>query len=308
MMFKVYCFRLKRALLIIALVLPIISCKTKNNIPESLKDVKRTVAFLDSAVTSMYGWEPQDSTYNKSVDTLVSGILNQYKEGEPEFVPIEASEPVIKQSSYDSSKLTWTAFKKLIDADQYEKALDFYFADKEGEEGKNSNDFLLFLKHSSCRYRFDSDVLFPLMREFKGDAFAVKHYIDILHLEKAMEDASIAMNQREEPYIPEAYPYVLNDLGFALASSGKINEALNLSGDFISAVYNATGSSLYANFCGTKYGARLYVAIDDPESAIGLWEEFERYLDENKDDYEPEELESIKRRIVKEKKEISELK
>ena len=297
---------MKRALLIIALVLPIISCKTKNTIPESLKDVKRTVAFLDSAVTSMYGWEPMDSTYDKSVDTLVTDFVNQYNEGEPELGPIEAS--AAQQKAYDASKLTWAAFKRLIDADQYEKALDFYFADKEGEGGKNVGDFLLFLKHSSCRYRFDSEVLLPLMREFKGDAFAIEQYIDILRFEKVMEEATIAMSPRGESYMPEAYPYVLNDLGLALAISGEMEEALKLSDDFISVVYRATGSAISANFCGTKYGARLFVAVDDPENAIRLWEKFERYLDENKDDYEPEELESIRRRIVKEKKEISELK
>lgn len=299
---------MKRVLLIIVLALPIVSCKTHNTIPESLKDVKRVVSQLDSAVMSMYGWEPMDSTYNKSVDTLVSGIMNQYNEGKPDYVPIGESEPAIKQETYDASKLTWAEFKRLIDADQYEKALEFYFADKEGDDGKNSGDFLVFLKHSSYRYQFDSDVLLPLMREFKGDTFAVDHYIDILHLEKALEDASIAMNQREEPYIPEAYPYVVKDLGFALAASGKMKEALDLSGDLISAIYDITGSAIYANFFGTQYGAQLYVAEDDPESAIALWENFERYLDEYKEDYTSEELEDMRGRIDNEKKAISELK
>lgn len=299
---------MKRVLLIIALAIPIVSCKTQNTVPESLKNIKRVVSQLDSAVTSMYGWEPKDSTYNQSVDTLVSDMMNQYNEGRPDYVPIGESEPAIKQETYDSSKLTWAEFKRLIDADQYEKALEFYFADKEGEDGKNSGDFLVFLKHSSYRYQFDSDVLLPLMREFKGDTFAVDHYIDILHLEKALEDASIAMNQSDEPYIPEAYPYVVKDLGFALAASGKMKEALDLSSDLISAIYDITGSAIYANFFGTQYGAQLYVAEDDPESAIALWENFERYLDEYKEDYTSEELEDMKGRIDNEKKAISELK
>lgn len=299
---------MKRVLLIIALAIPIVSCKTQNTVPESLKNIKRVVSQLDSAVTSMYGWEPKDSTYNQSVDTLVSDMMNQYNEGRPDYVPIGESEPAIKQETYDSSKLTWAEFKRLIDADQYEKALEFYFADKEGEDGKNSGDFLVFLKHSSYRYQFDSDVLLPLMREFKGDTFAVDHYIDILHLEKALEDASIAMNQSDEPYIPEAYPYVVKDLGFALAASGRMKEALDLSGDLISAIYDITGSAIYANFFGTQYGAQLYVAEDDPESAIALWENFERYLDEYKEDYTSEELEDMKGRIDNEKKAISELK
>ena len=147
-----------------------------------------------------------------------------------------------------------------------------------------------------------------MMRELRGDTFAVEQYIDILHLEKAMEDASIAMNQRDEPYIPEVYPYVVKDLGFALASSGKMEEALNLSGDLISAVYDITGSAIYANFFGTQYGAQLYAAENDNKTALGLWENFERYLDEYKDDYTSEELSDIKVRIDKEKQSLSSLK
>lgn len=183
--------------------------------------------------------------------------------------------------------------------------MDYYFADSAGGEGKNAGDFLVFLKHSTYRYTFDSEVLLPMMQELRGDTFAVDQYIDILHLEKAIEDASIAMNQRDEPYIPEVYPTVVKDLGFALAAAGKMEEALNLSGDLISAVYGITGSAIYANFFGTKYGSQLYEAKDDIETAIGLWENFERYLDEYKDDYSPEELSDMKAHIEREKQALT---
>lgn len=296
---------MKKIVLALAIVFTLISCNTKNQAPITLRNVKLCVAQLDSAVTAMYGWEPQDSTYNQSVDTLVSGIINQYNEGKPDFVPVGQSEPAIKQETYDSARLTWAEFKRLIDADEYQKALDYYFADSSNGDGKNAGDFLVFLKHSTFRYRFDSEVLLPLMRELKGDNFAVDHYIDILHLEKAMEDASIELNQRDEPYIPEVYPYVVQDLGFALASKGNMEEALNLSGDLISAIYDITGSAIYANFFGTQYGAQLYEAEGDTETAIGLWENFERYLDEYKDDYSSEELNDMMARIEREKQALA---
>lgn len=296
---------MRRIVIIVSIIAFLSSCAEKKHIPESLFSVKATVAQLDSAVTSMYGWEPQDSTYNQSVDTLVSGIINQYNEGKPDFVPVGQSEPAIKQETYDTARLTWAEFKRLIDADEYQKALDYYFADSATGDGKNAGDFLVFLKHSTFRYRFDSEVLLPLMRELKGDTFAVDQYIDILHLEKAMEDASIELNQRDEPYIPEVYPYVVKDLGFALASKGNMEEALNLSGDLISAIYDITGSAIYANFFGTQYGAQLYEAEDDIETAIGLWENFERYLDEYKDDYSSEELNDMKARIEREKQALA---
>ena len=291
-----------------ATMVVLFSCGIKKPIPESLLNVKSVVERLDSAVTSMYGWEPQDSTYNKSVDTLVAGIMNQYNEDKPDYIPSDPSAPAVTQVAYNQARKTWVEFKRLVDSDKYEEALDYYFADSAGGDGKNAGDFLVFLKHSTYRYTFDSEVLLPMMREYRGDTFAVDQYIDILHLEKAMEDASIAMNQRDEPYIPEVYPYVVKDLGFALASSGKMEEALNLSGDLISAVYDVTGSAIYANFFGTKYGAQLYSAENDNQTAIGLWENFERYLDEYKDDYTPEELSDMKGRIEKEKQSLSSLK
>lgn len=296
---------MKKAFLFLSLAIVLISCKNETKVPETLKAIKATVAQIDSAVTAMYGWEPQDSTYNQSVDTLVSGIINRYNEEKPDFAPVGESEPAIKQETYDTARLTWAEFKHLIDSDKYEEALDYYFADSDGGEGKNAGDFLVFLKHSTYRYTFDSKVLLPMMRELRGDTFAVDNYIDILHLEKAIEDASIAMNQLDEPYIPEVYPVVVKDLGLALAAAGKMEEALNLSGDLISAVYDITGSAIYANFFGTQYGAQLYAAENDNETAIALWDNFSSYLDEYQDDYTPEELNDMKTRIEREKQDLA---
>jgi hypothetical protein len=294
-----------KILSIMATMVVLFSCGVKKSIPESLQNVKSVVECLDSAVTSMYGWEPQDSTYNKSVDTLVAGIMNQYNEDKPDYIPSNPSAPAVTQGAYNQARKTWVEFKYLVDSDKYEEALDYYFVDSAGGDGKNAGDFLVFLKHSTYRYTFDSEVLLPMMRELRGDTFAVEQYIDILHLEKAMEDASIAMNQRDEPYIPEVYPYVVKDLGFALASKGNLEEALNLSGDLISAIYDITGSAIYSNFFGTQYGAQLFEAEDDIKTAIGLWENFERYLEEYKDDYSPEELSDMKTRIDREKQALA---
>lgn len=294
-----------KVLLFLATMLVSFSCGVNTPIPESLLNVKSVVERLDSAVTVMYGWEPRDSTYNRSVDTLVAGIKNQYNEDKPDYSPVGPSTPAVTQGAYNQARKTWAEFKRLVDSDNYEEALDYYFADSGGGEGKNAGDFLAFLKHSTYRYTFDSEVLLPMMQELRGDTFAVDQYIDILHHEKAIEDASIAMNQRDEPYIPEVYPAVMKDLGFALAAAGKMEEALNLSGDLISAVYDITGSAIYANFFGTKYGSQLYEAKDDIETAIGLWENFERYLDEYKDDYSPEELSDMKAHIEREKQALT---
>ena len=85
---------MKYLFLVILLVTNLVACDQKKSIPENLAGVKETVAQLDSAVTAMYGWEPRDSTYNHSVDTLVAGMMNEYKADDPEYQPEDESVPV----------------------------------------------------------------------------------------------------------------------------------------------------------------------------------------------------------------------
>ncbi len=141
------------------------------------------------------------------------------------------------------------------------------------------------------------------MHEFKSDTFVLDNYLKILELEKILEDYSIDLS--ETGYYPEVYPWLIRDLGSVLAASGKMKEAMDLSGDLISAVYELTGSAITANYYGTLYCVLLCLDKDDSESALALWENFERYLDEHKEDYSDEELDTMKLRIDILKKEIS---
>lgn len=291
---------MKRVTPILLAMTCLFACGQKKQVPESLGDIKTVVAHLDSTVTAMYGWEPRDSTYNHAVDTMVADIMNQYPPEGKESGEADYSAPAIQQQAYDEARVTWAAFKKLCDEDKYEEALDFYLSDKPNEGGKNAGDFLVFFKHSTQRYTFLSAVLLPLMREYKGDDFALKHYIDDLQLEKAMEDFSIALNEENSGYIPEAYPAMVMDLGYALLADGRMEEAQDLFGDLVNAVYGITGDALYANFLGTKYGARLYVKDGKDDFAVATWENFKDYLNENKSDYTEEELTEVFGKIQEE--------
>lgn len=297
---------MRRLILTAASLLVIVSCGSKRTTySDLLADIPFVVAQLDSAVNAMYGWEPRDSTYDSSVDTLVADIMTRY---DPESLAGQDANsvmPAIRKGAYDDARETWATFKSLCDQGKYEQALDFYLADKENGDGSNAGDFLVHLKHSTYRYQFFSDVLLPLMREFRGDTFAVDKYIDILYLEKAMEDASIAMHEGDADYIPEVYPIVVKDLGFALATSGKMEEALELSGDLIEAAYSITGSEIYANFIGTQYGSQLYEQKGDKKTAITIWEGLKQYLDEYKDDFNPKDLEVFLPRIDNEIESLS---
>ena len=291
---------MKRLPIIIALCVSIIACAQKKPIPKELLHVKKMVAQLDSAVTAMYGWEPRDSTYNHSVDTLVADIMNDYNADDPEYKRQDGSVPAIQQQAYDEARVTWAEFKRLVGADKYEEALEFYLSEGDDYIKKNSGDFLVFLKHSTQRYVFFSEVLMPLMREYKGDEYALNEYIGLLQLEKALEDATIDMQADITGYVPEVYPYVIRDLGFALVDTGKMDEAQDLFNDLINAVYLMTGDALFANFHGTKYAASLYQRKGMKLWARGTWDNFKDYLEENRSDYDEEDLEVCFKHIQEE--------
>ena len=281
---------IKKLSLILLLTSALAACGQNNSIPESLSEVKGIVAKLDSAVTAMYGWEPRDSTYNHSIDTVVSAIMDQYETEHPDRPKEVRTEHAVQQQAYDEARVTWAEFKRLIDADKYSEALDLYEGENASSRGKNSGDFLVFLKHSTQRYVFFSQVLLPMMQEYKDADSARVEYINLLHLEKAMEDGTIAMNAETTGYVPEVYPSMVMDLGFALLADGKMDEAQNLFGDIANAIYLQTDDALYANFIATKYAASLYLHDEKPDWARASWEDFKGYLEENKGDYDEEEL------------------
>ena len=285
-------------LVLISLVCALAACGQNNSAPESLSDVKGIVAQLDSSVTAMYGWEPLDSTYNHGLDTLVAGIMNDYNAEDSEHKNQDGSIPAIQQQAYDEARNTWAVFKRLIDDGKYKEALEFYEGDNASSRGKNSGDFLVFLKHSTHRYVFFSEVLRPLMEEYKGEDYAREEFINLLHLEKALEDASIQMQADNTSYVPEVYPRVVKDLGIALAESGKMDEAHDLFYDLIDGVYGLTGSALLANFMASDYAEKLYLIDGDKEGAIANWNRFKEAIEQNKSDFDPEEYEVCLRRIL----------
>lgn len=81
-------------LLSLALILTsAIACAQSKEVPETLASVKEVVAQIDSTVTAMYGWEPADSTYNPSTDTLVASILDNLSN------PLKQSGDAVRQKA-----------------------------------------------------------------------------------------------------------------------------------------------------------------------------------------------------------------
>ena len=264
---------------LVIMLLCIFSCKHKDAIPSSLSEVRNIVDSIDVAVSQLYGWEPRDSTYNHTIDTIVANAINS--------TDISG---VISQSVYDDSRETWTEFKRLCDAEKYEEALDYYFGE-DSSGSKRGGDFLVFLKHSSNRYAFLSKVLLPLMEEYKGHEFAMNEYVDLLELEKDLEGI-VSMNRKKDGdiYMPEVWPAVVTDLGNALLETGRTEEAFDLFPELTKYVLALTEDAMLANYFGTKYVSNLYLRIGSPEEAKNVWMGLKEYLQEHSDDYDLEQL------------------
>ena len=272
---------MKKLLSFTLILASMIACAQSNEVPKNLIGVKEVVAQIDSAVAAMNGWEPADSVYNPATDTLVAGILAELSN------PPKQSDWAARQAAYNQARITWAEFRRLVEADAYEKALDFYLS--EDEKGKKAGDFLLFLKHSSQRYAFFSQVLRPLTIEYKGEKYGLEDYVNNLRLEKAMEDASIELSA-DARYVPEAYPYVIRDLGLGLAVMGEMEEAEGLASDMARGVYGLTGDVLFCNYAATQFLNQMYLYADNPDQAKTTWTDFRDYLLKNKADYDKDAL------------------
>lgn len=276
----------------------------ENQVPKSLVGIKETVARLDSAVTSMYGSEPRDSTYDCYVDSVSWFLLDVYEQAHPNEPKQEGTEHAIDQEVFDKARITWNKFKHFIDEDQYEEALDFYLGDEDKMVENKIVDFIIFLKHSTLRFEFFSQVLRPMMIEYRGWDFATEEYISYLHFEKVICDVIITILTEPTGYFPEVYPNVITELGSALVSVGKIDEAMGMCGDYLNAIALNTGDAHYANFCAAGYIANLYIKDNQPDLALAIWDDFKDFLEENESYYDPEELNRYIRCVEAERSKI----
>lgn len=262
----------------------VIACSgKKHHSPESLIDVKRIVSQIDSMTVAIYDLESETSR-DESIDKCAVEMVNNFQSAQEDTLSLDEYRKNYQQT-IDDARSTWNKFKELCYNDKFEEALDFYLAESADGTKANEGDFLVFFKHSNQRYMFFSEVLLPLMREFKEEDFTLEKYIEVLRLEKAMEDLTIHMGAGTDGYVPEVYPYVVMDLGFALANSGELDEALNFFDDLINVMYLITDDALLSNFVGVKYVSKLYLENEQPEMAIASWLDFKAYLEEDKSEY-----------------------
>ena len=283
---------------IVATVISIAACESREDIPKSLEGIKGTVAQLDADVTA-YGRARDDSTYNHALDTLVADLMAKY---DPQLEEkSQGDRYALRQQAHADARATWTKFKRLIDNDKYADALDLYLKEDKGGAKSNAGDIIVFLRHSSQRYVFYTKVLLPLLSEYKDRDFALNEFIDVLQFEKVMMECAMAEYIEKNVYVPEHYPNLVLDLGFSLNAADRMEEALDLFNDLIAGIFALSGDALGSNFSGTAYIARIYLNNGMNEWAVAAWDNFKEYLQKYKDDYDPDELAHYLSRIEEER-------
>lgn len=162
----------------------------------------------------------------------------------------------------DSSKVIWDSFILQCNENKYEEAYNNY--------RKHRGDFKVHLTHSTPRYIFISNVLYPLMQKYENpDSLEIK-YLDELELEYYMQVSSIQLASEDNPYIPEVHHLTIIDYGRALNRCGRGEEAHNLTTELKDAVLFLTGDEMEAHFAVFEYGANLFNDSGETDTAIEI--------------------------------------
>jgi len=267
-------FRLFCIALILGTIFGITSCKHKTEIKPELLAVKEAVLQLDSMSIYLQGWEPNDSTYVPFDDSAMEDLIEREQPSHPIYDTLDVASLHPTQEQYDKAKESWSVFKNLCTNDRYAEALA-HFNDAH-------NDLILFLKHSTLRYKFYKSVVLPLMIEYDGVESAIDTYIAYLEIQQYQAELSIGLGEIQgNNYVPEVYPYILMDLAEGYMMKGDLERGMGLISNIISSFNVLTGDVMFANYQGVSTGAKLQQMTGNIETAIYIWEDYKRFLSEN---------------------------
>ena len=252
----------------------VLACSQKPAINQELLAVKEAVLQLDSMSVYLYGWEPKDSTYAPLDGSALETLIERKQPSHPMYDSLDIESVHPSQEQYDIANEAWGTFKGLCVTDHYEEALaNFYDV---------HNDLIVFLKHSTLRYKFYKSVVLPLMIEYEGVESAIDKYITYLEFQQSQAEVSIALGEIQgNNYVPEVYPYILMDLAEGYMMKGDLERGMGLISNIIASFNVLTGDVMFANYQGVSFGAKLQQMTGNIDTAILIWEDYKRFLTEN---------------------------
>ena len=266
----------RHCILFILVLISLAACKQKQDIKPELLAVKETVLQLDSMSVYLYGWEPNDSTHVPFDDSAMEELIEREQPSHPIYDTLDVASLHPTQEQYDKAKESWSVFKDLCTNDRYAEALANF---KDAH-----NDLILFLKHSTLRYKFYKSVALPLMIEYDGVESAIDTHIAYLEIQQYQAELSIALGEIQgNDYVPEVYPYILMDLAEGYMMKGNLERGMGLISNIIASFNILTEDVMFANYQGVSTGAKLQQMTGNIDTAMYIWEDYKRFLSEHSD-------------------------
>lgn len=242
----------------------------KNNKSKSV--VLVALAFIAFACSPSYKYI-NPSSINLAlcdIDSTVASLKGYGTKAYPELDSLGLGAP--SQEAYDIAKNTWTQFETFCFKRDYKGAYGLF------NEEEKPGDFLVYLKHSSARYKFDTDVLRPIIYEYEQEDVADSLYIKILETEYWLENGTMRLGAGN---IPDPYPVLVTEFGCLLSKVGRIDDAFGLLEDFAYAVKSLTGDLVFTYYKLTLLIADFHSAAGNVEAALKTLEDYKAYSAEH---------------------------
>lgn len=170
------------------------------------------------------------------------------------------------RATYDSAAVVWNTMKEYLVNNRFKDAYDLYKNDR--------GNIIIHLAHSSARFPFLTEIVWPLLKKFEDVDTAMASYRDALALEYYMQVASIQFSTEGNSYMPEVHPETIKRYGCLLGKIGREEEALVMGDELVKSLIVLGADELHANAERALYAAVVMYNAGYLNKAIGILEDF----------------------------------
>lgn len=196
-----------------------------------------------------------------SIDEVVEWVHSSSGDAVPSGVSDNSAHVV-----YDSAAVVWNTMKEYLVNNRFKDAYDLY--------KNNRGNIIVHLAHSSARFPFLSEIVWPLLSEFEDIDSAMVSYRDDLAFEYWMQVASIQFSTEGNSYMPEVHPETIKEYGCLLSKTGREAEALTMADELLESLIALGSDEMHANTERALYGAVVMYNAGYLNEAIGILEDF----------------------------------
>lgn len=250
----------------IAAALLVFSCSPKREeviLTPVQQDIVSTIDYINRSLEEYVGAIPSPDSKEDigrlSTEEIIAQMSDVMARGDKDAL-LSYSAKLLANAPMDSASIIWNTFSTFCKNGKMPEALDFY------RTGDNSLKIVTALYHSTLRFTFDTEVLWPIMVTCSEND-PREEFLDVLLMEKALQDMSL-VGGADDVYVPETYSDLLIQTGHLLSAIGRLDDALHMSEDMQKAATLATGSPLVGMVTAARYRATVMCVAGKQDDAI----------------------------------------